>query len=362
MMDIFEAAEVLNEVSTVLKRAVDQAATFPLHPALRLDGKESKEYPKGIVELWEGRGSTLPDDLSNHAWAVAYKWRCGLTFSKRSEHLIWLEDKVVQRTLMKQWPTGSAQPLPSQWFTVSEQSDAEAEAARLLEEGDPFVVKPRHAASAQGFALFRPPLNVESVSAAVREAFAVDCKPGETWQLYQVPRGVGIEPLYPSLGISTRQPDRPLELKVQVMWGHVVGASLHTSQLLWVLPSGQPHRWSKKDTHHRAMQKIYGALPEHAESLLRSLLCEHWKFIVSETEAIALRWGLDEVRVDWFLGCPILGPRICEVTWMGTADRIPRVLQLAIAEAFFAGHRLRLNLEEEGASLPVLPDENCYMC
>ena len=33
-----------------------------------------------------------------------------------------------------------------------------------------------------------------------------------------------------------------------------------------------------------------------------------------------------------FVGCPALGPRVSEVTWMGTGDRVPRPLQLAVAD------------------------------
>ena len=43
-----------------------------------------------------------------------------------------------------------------------------------------------------------------------------------------------------------------------------------------------------------------------------------------------------------FVGCPALGPRVSEVTWMGTGDRVPRPLQLAVAAAFLEGHRRRL--------------------
>ncbi|CAK0888069.1 unnamed protein product, partial [Prorocentrum cordatum] len=391
-----EAAErdAVAQVESVLREAVAQAHDFPLHPSLALDGSEPRSYPKGVAELWDGCGASLPAELQGRAWGTVYKWRCALTFARRVQNLVWLEDKVSQRTLMRQWPAGAGQPLPSRWFAPEDLAEAEAAASHLAAAGAPFVVKPRHAACGQGQTVIQPPAGAEGEAAAdgsagrweslcwpgagaeaarsppagsgaaaaaadadlglageaalaVRAALAVGCKAGETWQLYQVPRGVGLEPLYPSLGASAVEPLRPLELKVQSIWGRVVGATLHTSQAVWVLPDGRLHRWGRRVAGNKALQRMYGAMPPSAEAALRSALVEHWPHLRSETEAISRRWGLDEVRVDWFVGCPRWGPRICEVTWMGTGDRVPCTLQLAVADAFFAGHRRRLERSAE---------------
>eukprot|EP00435_Cladocopium_sp_Y103_P045166 s1809_g12.t3 len=179
---------------------------------------------------------------------------------------------------------------------------------------------------------------------ALQEALEVECKRGETWHLYQVEKGVGIEQIYPSLGASIKEPDRPLELKLQTIWGRVIGGTIHTSQELWVTASGRVLRC---DNRKSGIRRKYGPIPSWIlDGGFETMLQEHWTFLVSESEGIARLWGLDEVRVDWFLGCPDLGPRICEVTWMGTGDRIPPQLQLPVAQAFFAGHRRRAKAKE----------------
>ncbi|CAE7722808.1 Snapc3, partial [Symbiodinium pilosum] len=191
------------------------------------------------------------------------------------------------------------------------------------------VVKPRHAASGQGLSLLRP--GTTTLTEAVHAALEVECKRGETWQLYQVPRGVGVEVLYPSLRASSKEPERPLELKLQTIWGVVVGGTIHTSQEVWITSSG--HVVRSNHGKNCAIRRRYGPLPPWIlDGSLEKIIQEHWSFLVSESEAIARRWGLDEVRVDWFLGCETLGPRICEVTWMGTGDRLPKQLQLPVAE------------------------------
>ncbi|CAJ1343311.1 unnamed protein product [Effrenium voratum] len=142
-----------------------------------------------------------------------------------------------------------------------------------------------------------------------------DCSP-EVDELQGVPRGVGVELLYPSVGASSKEPERPLELKLQTIWGRVVGGTIHTSQEVWISACGRVLRSGSRA--RAALRRKYGAPPPWIlNGTLEAMLREHWDFLVSESESIARRWGLDEVRVDWFLGCPKLGPRICEVTWMG---------------------------------------------
>eukprot|EP00434_Breviolum_minutum_P039713 symbB.v1.2.035273.t1/scaffold4709.1/size36042/2 len=237
---------------------------------------------------------------------------------------------------MSTWPL-AAKPLESRWFGVEELPEALLELRKTL--SSEMVVKPRHAACGQGMTILTPTSDEDAMMAALKEAAEVECKRGETWQLYQVTKGVGIEQIYPSVGASIKEPERPLELKLQTMWGRVLGGTIHTSQEIWVTASGRVLRC---DNRKSGIRRKYGPIPQWIlDGSFESMLKEHWHFLVSESEAIARLWGLDEVRIDWFLGCPLLGPRICEVTWMGTGDRIPPQLQLQVAQAFFAGHRKR---------------------
>ena len=366
LREIIDEPGVVEQVERILHEAVESADTFPIHPLLHLDGITSDKKPNRIVEALWNHGTTSVDP--QRAWGHVYKWRVQLTFQLRQD-LVWLEDKVTQRRLMQYWPRDAAEPLPSHWFNADQQAEAEAELARLLaREGTCIVVKPRHAASGQGMSILRAPCDAATIAAAVRDAIAVKCKGGETWQLYQVPRGVGLEPLYPSFQHCPREPDRPLELKVQTVWGRVIGATLHTSKEVWVMPSGKLHWWATvapNHAHKRSLQQKYGRFPVRGAArasfseMLEALLDAHWEIICRESEKIARLWGLDEVRVDWFVGCQQHGPRICEVTWMGTGERIPASLQHVVAQAFVAGHRRRVELQQQGEPLPQTQEAVC---
>jgi hypothetical protein len=62
---------------------------------------------------------------------------------------------------------------------------------------------------------------------------------GENWTVTQVPRGVVVLPMY-KLGAA----DRPLELKLQTVFGTVVGGTLHTHPwAVWVMADGALHAW-----------------------------------------------------------------------------------------------------------------------
>ncbi|CAK9112599.1 unnamed protein product [Durusdinium trenchii] len=276
---------MLDDLARILAEAVDHAESFPLNPLLSLEHPEDAQKST-VQELWNG--SAVRDEIP---WATTYKWRCQQTFQTRKLDLVWLEDKQEQRELMSCWPL-KAQPLSSRWFTAELQfPEALAELGSWLDHGRAAVVKPRHAACGQGLTVLQPGATEPERLQALEDAFKVECKKGETWQLYQVAKGVGVEEVYPSVGASLKEPDRPLELKLQ------------TSQDVWITADGHVLRC---DARKGGIRRKYGPLPEWIlDGGLESLLKEHWEFLVTETEAIARCWGLDEVRVDWFLG--ILG-------------------------------------------------------
>ena len=57
------------------------------------------------------------------------------------------------------------------------------------------------------------------------------------------------------------------------------------------------------------------------------------------SEAVA--HGLDELRVDWLLGDPVWGPRIGELTYMGTMALDVFPVSWRLAKAFAAAHLSR---------------------
>ena len=49
---------------------------------------------------------------------------------------------------------------------------------------------------------------------------------------------------------------------------------------------------------------------------------------------------MDELRCDWLVGDGRFGPRLGEIQYTGSANRVPAQLQPLMAYAFIQGHRL----------------------
>ena len=133
-------------------------------------------------------------------------------------------------------------------------------------------------------------------------------------------------------------------VQVQVLFGVAVGGCLHSHPMaLWVLSSGAVQLW---DPNLPGLLKkghgVWEPLP-HAilETLLRSL-SEDWEAIRGDSERLAQEIGLDELRVDWLLGDGHWGPRIGELTYMGTLALDIWPVSWRLARAFAAGHLSRL--------------------
>jgi len=159
--------------------------------------------------------------------------------------------------------------------------------------------------------------------------------------------GAILQPMYiPMISPDDDNPRlrRPIELKVQILFGETVGACLNTHpQFLYVFRSGEVYLWEQSSQgllrrHHGHSEP----LPEAALETLCAALREHWVQMRRDSEHLARCAGLDEIRVDWLLGDPRWGPRIGELTYMGTfaLDVLP--VSLRLARAFATGHLSRL--------------------
>eukprot|EP00913_Durusdinium_trenchii_P030739 g28792.t1 len=141
----------------------------------------------------------------------------------------------------------------------------------------------------------------------------------------------------------------PMELKVQVLFGRVVGATLNTHpQPLWVARTGVIQLWDAEDLVQRgqvrckSLDRCYGRkLPEQLLEQLQEALASDWLFIRDTSERLCRAAGLDELRVDWLLGDAKWGARIGELTYMGAGSRVSPPLAMRLARAFAAGHLLR---------------------
>ena len=170
----------------------------------------------------------------------------------------------------------------------------------------------------------------------------------ESWNQNAVPKGVLVQPLYALMVNVLEESERcepklrkPLELKVQVLFGKVVGASLNSHPMyLWVTRKGSVIQW---DPQSKGLLKkghgLWEDLPVNILHLLLTSLSKYWSRISEESETIAE--GLDELRVDWLLGDPLWGPRIGELTYMGTMALDIFPVSLRLARAFAAAHLSR---------------------
>ena len=204
------------------------------------------------------------------------------------------------------------------------------------------MVKPRHGSNGKFVALFGPLEDVEQVRQSIVEAHgARDASwRRESWTQNAVPCGVVVQPLYKPMAELAVGPRmwRPLELKLQVMFGKVVGGCLNSHPMyLWVTRAGAVILWDPKTPG--LLKKGHGlweALPEPVLQLLRESLAHHWLEIRELSEQIA--YDLDELRVDWLLGDENWGPRIGELTYMGTMALDLAPVSQRLAKAFAANH------------------------
>jgi len=149
---------------------------------------------------------------------------------------------------------------------------------------------------------------MESVESAL-EAWDDSWKK-ESWNQNAVPKGALLQPFYASMqalmstedaGASAVKLLRPLELKVQVLFGEVVGACLNTHPTaLFVTRDGMVHLWDQ--TVPGFLKKRHGIaepLPKEILVILLHALSQDWATLRRDSEQLARAAGLDELRVDW---------------------------------------------------------------
>eukprot|EP00928_Gymnodinium_smaydae_P045482 TRINITY_DN30314_c0_g1_i1.p1 TRINITY_DN30314_c0_g1~~TRINITY_DN30314_c0_g1_i1.p1 ORF type:complete len:513 (-),score=92.31 TRINITY_DN30314_c0_g1_i1:67-1515(-) len=307
---------------------------------------------------------------SGDTWAEIMHKRIGETWRTRNPLTVWLDDKVAQVERTAEL-CGEQLHLPIFAHALAGNADEERAlcdaALRCRRQSEAIVVKPRHGANSRHISLWPQPADVpeEEILAGVRVALAGHdlSWEKECWQLSQVPKGALLQPLY-EVAVPSREGPRsaaaPLELKVQVLFGEVVGGTLNTHpQVLWVTREGWIQLWELSDLQARGhvrchtLDRRYGhSLPEGVLELLRSSLRSDWARIRAGSERLCRAAGLDELRVDWLLGDERWGSRIGELTYMGAGSRVTPPLSKRLARAFAAAHLHRLGLLELQFSFP----------
>eukprot|EP00927_Polykrikos_kofoidii_P077353 TRINITY_DN74299_c0_g1_i1.p1 TRINITY_DN74299_c0_g1~~TRINITY_DN74299_c0_g1_i1.p1 ORF type:complete len:543 (+),score=48.94 TRINITY_DN74299_c0_g1_i1:81-1631(+) len=339
-----------------LLHAVWAADGYPLHSAC---------VPNAT--LMEQCIATVDPDSTKDTWDEMMCKRIGDTWRTRKRDLVWLDDKVAQVDTAASLCDGRAVHLPIYAWALAGDEEAERRvveaAVHCIERAEPFVVKPRHGANSQHVFMWTDPSEADeiAVAACVKDAIT-STDPSwnrECWQLSQVPRGVVLQPMY-AIAVPKREESgpknraAPLELKVQVLFGLVVGGTLNTHpQSLWVTSEGAIQVWKSADLRARGhvrchtLDRIYGqVLPIGALEILQRVLRTDWPHIRETSERISCGAGLDELRVDWLLGDSHWGARIGELSYMGAGSRVTPAISRRLTRAFAAAHLSRIGLLE----------------
>lgn len=350
--------EVLHLIESDMMHGVHSAKKYRLRSACELSS-ELVEYCFAVLR----NGS---NGKGRKDWRCMMNKRISESYKAKNPDLIWLDDKVEQ---VATTASLCGQHLHLPITAHATQSDLASEESlcgavrRQIALGEPFVVKPRHGSNSKHVRLWSEPraTDIEDALDTVKNALnAYDKSWGkECWALNAVPKGALLQPLYAPISSFLKDPEkesltsqvaRPLELKVQVLFGEMVGGMLNThSQYLWVTRYGAVHLWDQEDPGFTKRHAAVGHdLPSDALQALLHVLRRDWQWIRGNSEKLAREAGLDELRVDWLLGDSRWGPRIGELTYVGTfsLDVLPVSQRLARAFAFAHLSRLGHTLDE----------------
>eukprot|EP00933_Yihiella_yeosuensis_P049775 TRINITY_DN4709_c2_g1_i1.p1 TRINITY_DN4709_c2_g1~~TRINITY_DN4709_c2_g1_i1.p1 ORF type:complete len:396 (+),score=69.22 TRINITY_DN4709_c2_g1_i1:132-1319(+) len=345
------------------------AVSFELDTACAVSGREFFALKKSCSEnkyslayAWD-----VVDHLEKELWEYTWNWlelmkiRIAQTYRLRPVSLSWVFDKLEVEALCNCVGGGSISvPSIASWRKGGmENWKAVAEA---VESNIPLIVKPTHGSQSLGVAVFDEPqrAGMSAVNAAIDAALEAMADPTEPWMLRAVPNGVLVQELYKSeepCRMKTPPFSCPLELKVQMLFGCVICGTVRAFPWqLTVLPDGSVHQWSNsRVVHARGLPKAWraqwgSAVPAQTLEALRKVLAADWVLVSRLSTAIARASRLDEVRIDWLLGDPRLGPRVGELQYVGAAGNIRPHLQQPLCRAFLLCHKLRA--ATAGRSIP----------
>eukprot|EP00929_Paragymnodinium_shiwhaense_P041683 TRINITY_DN21635_c0_g1_i1.p1 TRINITY_DN21635_c0_g1~~TRINITY_DN21635_c0_g1_i1.p1 ORF type:complete len:386 (+),score=88.47 TRINITY_DN21635_c0_g1_i1:36-1160(+) len=297
-------AEILERIEADMligQRAAEEG--FRLHDGCEL-GEELRLY---CEEVLASTGKLAKD------WRCLMNKRIGISYKQKCEGLVWLDDKLLQVAAVAKLCGDRELHLPILGSAAVGDSTAleqlQEEVRRCRAAGRGFVVKPRHGSNTKHVHLWTNPLehSEEDILKSIDYALCSEDPSWrkESWNQNAVPKGVIVQPVYrlmtdcceatlPAAGSKLNQ---PLELKVQVLFGEVVGACLNTHpSILWVSRDGFVHQWDVATPG--LLKKGHGiieALPEPVLAVLQHEIRAHWRFICENSERIAQGAMLDEI-------------------------------------------------------------------
>lgn len=350
---------MLNLIESDMLLGVRAAQGYRINPAC--------EPSPAMIEYFHAVLSGGSTGKSVKDWRCVMNKRIGISYKERRTALVWLDDKLEQVSITASFFNGRELHLPIYAHAAKGDVGAVDDLCDVVRKraatGEPLVVKPRHGSNSKHVFLWARPQEVgedvivDSVGLALNSYDKSWDK--ESWNQNAVPKGAVLQPLYAPLsdfmdgegpvadptafsrGVCPKYL-RPLELKVQVLFGEVVGGQLNTHpQFLWVSREGEVHIWDQTAegflTRH---DRLPEEMPPDLVLVLRRALHEHWQVVRRDSESLARAAGVDELRVDWLLGDAKWGPRIGELTYFGTfaIEVIP--VSIRLARAFANAHLL----------------------
>lgn len=351
--------------------SIEAGIGYNLHEACKLN-KDMVDYCHKVLQSGDTNWRTaMKTSKCAINWQTLLNKRIRISYDLLNTDLVWLDDKVEQISTTAALCKKQLH-LPVYAHAATGDADAHAALCSVVQEkvalNEAIVVKPRHGSNTKHVALWPTPQDagVEAVLKSVRKALNSEDRTWkkESWNQNAVQHGAVLQPMYAPISTLVDCGDmldpmhrRPLELKVQVLFGEVVGANLntYTASHVWVSREGGIHLWDS--LAHAFLKRHHGnfdPLPKGVLKALQQAVRRDWLAICADSELIARTSGLDELRVDWLLGDKHWGPRIGETTYMGTfaLDMLPA--SVLLARAYATAHLSRLGLAIEAFNRPVI--------
>jgi hypothetical protein len=264
--------------------------------------------------------------------------------------LTWLNDKIAIKCMVDSIDDQIMFPhVASAYFSdTTAMQQVHRKIQTLYESNESFVVKCSHGANSDCVLPVGPgkKATLETVKKFIKRAADLRVADYDHWLFHHSEPGIVVSHAYDS-AIEGFLP--PLEIKLLTMWGKVVGGTLHHAPDLAIISAnGTLHVWETKQklSNEKSYTKTGGSRNSadnvHVFRRLQKVLQEDWPKIRKFSERIAQTAGMDELRVDWFLGSPVHGTMLNEITYVGGAQRYGCSMQHLLGLAFVGGYRLRI--------------------
>lgn len=365
-----------------LRRALDAASTFPLNPSIR---------PMLVDLLAELPSSIGEEDFPS--WRFVLDRRIALTWRHKPDSLSWLEDKAHQvRATAALLAARDPVHMPL-LYEVGAPPDKECATKLFFEEhatkiletvdfGTGFFIKPRNGHDSMAASAWTPatltalqkqhrlvPLLCDALRCCMEvkdRSFEREC-----WGLSEIPSGVVVQPLYASASKIFYEEESstkinvksllvtshsrsvthlPCEVKVHVLFGKALGAVLHShASLVWITAEGSVKLLHSEGPPKRKNERF--KLCEAAEvcrRLVAPTLKVEWEKMKNVSEEIARKAGVEELRVDWYIGDDKWKSRVGELTYQGAAFSGNELFGNVIVKTYLEG--IRRNLAEKKSS------------